>query len=124
MAKTKKLPKKIAGYKVPKLIRKNSQPILALLGHKRFQTLIGAAIAAGLAAMAEADDREQAIRKSKPTSGKGKGAVEDAGDDVTTLAREGVHRATDIAEALGRAVASAISSHLPGHTVKAAPTQH
>lgn len=122
MAKPKKkLPKKIAGYKVPKAIRKNSAPILALLSHARVQALVGAAIAAGLAALTEA--RTAADADGTPRD-EGDGKAESAGKQAKSLAREGAHRATDIAEALGRAVASAIGDHMPGPARKSAPTRH
>lgn len=103
--KFKKLPKRIAGYKIPKRVRKNSKPLLQLLNTPQFRGLIAAAVGAGAAALAghdHSDERKSGAKKAKRR--------------FKFLAEEGKDRATELAETVGKAVAGAISARLP--TVK------
>ncbi len=100
--KITKLPKRIAGYKIPKKVRKNSKPLLRLLDTPQFKGLLGAAVAAGAAALAgqSANGDSKGMTKKK------------AARRLKFLAAESKDRATEIAESVGTAVANAIGSHL------------
>ncbi len=106
--KSTKLPKHIAGFKIPKPLRKNSGPLLEMLDTPQFKALVGTALAAGAAVLAEQN------------FGKGKWTAKKAKRRLKFFAAEGEDRASEIAEPIGRAVASAIGAHLP-HRGKAEP---
>ena len=117
MSKKKaQLPKRIAGYKVPKRLRKNSKPLIRLLRTPQAHALIAAALAAGTAALAE---QSQASLAGKWTTKKAKRRAK-------FLAAEGHDRATEMAESLGRAIAGAIAPYLPSNLTRPTkePTAH
>lgn len=115
--KSRKLPKRIAGYKIPKKVRRQASPLLRMLDTPQLKGLLGAAMAAGAAVLADQMSAEKKKHLKKKAMRR-----------VRFLAEEGRERATEIAESVGRAVGEAISSHLPGKSAKEAsgamPTAH
>ena len=47
-----KLPKRIAGFKIPKKVRRQAKPLLRMLDTPQFRGVVGAAVAAGLVILA------------------------------------------------------------------------
>jgi hypothetical protein len=74
MAKTKKLPKRIAGVKIPKKIRKRGAAIYELANQPIVRNVVSNMIAVGLLAAADA------MAKSKPAKKAGKKAKHAAAD--------------------------------------------
>ena len=74
MAKTKKLPKRIAGVKIPKKIRKRGAAIYELANQPIVRNVVSNMIAVGLLAAADA------MAKSKPAKKAGKKAKHVAAD--------------------------------------------
>jgi hypothetical protein len=74
MAKTKKLPKRIAGVKIPKKIRKRGAAIYELASQPIVRNVVSNMIAVGLLAAADA------MAKSKPAKKAGKKAKHAAAD--------------------------------------------
>ena len=74
MAKTKKLPKRIAGVKIPKKVRKRGAAIYELANQPIVRNVVSNMIAVGLLAAADA------MAKSKPAKKAGKKAKHAAAD--------------------------------------------
>jgi len=77
MAKSGKLPKRIAGVKIPKRLRKRAEPFYELVSQPMVRNVASHLIAVGLIAVADA------MAKSKPAKKAGKKAkraAEEAGD--------------------------------------------
>jgi hypothetical protein len=98
MAKTKKvkLPKRIAGVKVPKELRKNGGWLLGMLDTPQGKALVASGLAAAAAAMTGA---------KLPRGGMN---VKKAKRRVSFVAQEGADRASDIAQAAAGAVTAAL----------------
>lgn len=103
MSKKKaKIPKHVAGFKIPKKIRRDYKPLLKLLSRPEVQAFVSAALTAGATALAE------------QTNGAGRGRWKPkkvmrrlkffAADD------DGV---TEVAQSVGRAVGGAVATLLP-----------
>lgn len=93
MAKKKVIPKKVAGFRVPKAIRK-SKPLKVLLGSKTGRDILGKSLMAGAAAAAAvlAEEREDVARAGRKSVSKGARAVGIAGDAIQSAA----HAAMDV----------------------------
>lgn len=99
-AKNNRLPKRIAGVKVPKRLRKSSGSMLALAQTPVVREIIASGLVAAAAAMAGSEGAKKKRRKS----GQGLGSLIEAGE----------HRAHDTAQAAGQAVAAAMDRWLGG----------
>ena len=107
MAKTKKLPKRIAGVKIPKKIRKRGAPIYDLMSQPRVRTVAADMLAAGLLAAADS------LAKSKPvkTAGKkAKRATETAGETTARAATTGAIDVSNVLAFAAREAAKAIKN--------------
>jgi hypothetical protein len=121
MAK-KKIPKKIAGFKIPKVLRKNSL-LKSLVGTAGGRQLVAEALVAAAGAAAAA------LVASQSTEGHGKGGKsalvngsEDGLEAVQRALKEGVAALTDV---LGKAAQSAIGvakDHKPDKAARSATT--
>ena len=111
MSKKSKLPKRVAGIKIPKALRKNAKPIVQLLASPEGKALLATAFSAGAAVLAEQN------------LGSGKWTMKKAKRRLAFVAAEGQDRTSEIAASIGRAVAHALSAHLPERTAPA-PTAH
>ena len=98
MAKKNAIPKKVAGFKVPRAIRK-SKPLKVLLGSKTGRDILGKALMAGAAAAAAvlAEEREEVATAGKKGVRKGARAVGIAGDAVQSAAHAAMAVVTDSA---------------------------
>lgn len=97
MAK-KSIPKKVAGFKVPKTIRK-SKPLKAMLASKTGRDILGKALLAGAAAAAAvlAEEREDVAKAGKKGARKGGRAIGIAGDAIQSAASAAMGVVTDSA---------------------------
>ncbi len=110
MAKTKKMkvPKKVAGVKVPKKLRRTANQALELAGSPAALEMAAAALGAAAAALAGTKAARNAGRDAADASGAvGQGAVK-LGDVVKAAAVEGVRRLLDGVEKPG------VAPHLRG----------
>lgn len=83
MAKTKKLPKRIGGVKIPKKLRKRGAPIYELISQPMVRTVAANMIAAGLLAAADALARSKPAQKAAK---KAKRATQEAGEATAQTA--------------------------------------
>lgn len=107
MAKTKKLPKRIAGVKIPKKVRKRGAAIYELANQPIVRNVISNMIAVGLLAAADA------MAKSKPAKKAGKKAKHAAADAGTATAEAASDSAINFGNVLAfaaREAAKAIKS--------------
>ena len=99
MAKNGKLPKRIAGVRIPKKLRKRGGPLYGLLNQPMVRNIVADMIAAGLLAAADAISKQPRVKKAGKAA---KHAAEDVGETAGTgaanvgkvlafLAREGAH---------------------------------
>lgn len=105
MAKTKKLPKRIAGVKIPKKVRKRGAAIYELVNQPIVRNVVSNMIAVGLLAAADA------LAKSKPAKKGGKKAkhsAEDAGKATTDAAGDSVINVGNVLAFAAREAAKAI----------------
>ena len=100
MAKKNSIPKKVAGFKVPKTIRK-SKPLKAMLGSKTGRDILGKALLAGAAAAAAvlAEEREDVAKAGKKGARTGARAIGIAGDAIQSAAHAAMGVVTDSATA-------------------------
>ncbi|CAD7051856.1 hypothetical protein REJC140_01784 [Pseudorhizobium endolithicum] len=98
MAKKNAIPKKVAGFKVPRTIRK-SKPLKALLGSKTGRDILGKALMAGAAAAAAvlAEEREEVAAAGRKGARKGARAMGIAGDAIQSAAHAAMTVVTDSA---------------------------
>lgn len=101
--KKAKLPKRIAGFKIPKGIRRDYKPLLQLLARAEVQAVVGTALAAGVAAFAE---QTRGQSNGKKTARKLKRRLK-------FFTAEGQDQATEMAQSVGRTVGVALASYLP-----------
>lgn len=100
MGKKNSIPKKVAGFQVPKMIRK-SKPLNAMLASKTGRDILGKALLAGAAAAAAvlAEEREDVASAGKKGAKKGARAVGIAGDAIQSAAHAAMGVVTDSARA-------------------------
>ncbi|MBB6179655.1 hypothetical protein [Pseudorhizobium flavum] len=98
MAKKNAIPKKVAGFKVPKTIRK-SKPLKALLASKTGRDILGKALVAGAAAAAAvlAEEREEVATAGKKGMRKGARTIGIAGDALQSAAHAAMGVVTESA---------------------------
>ena len=107
MAKTKKLPKRIAGVTIPKKIRKRGAPIYDLMNQPMVRTVAADLLAAGLLAAADS------LAKSKPAKKAGKKAkrtAEGAGETTAKAATAGAIEVGNVLAFAAREAAKAIKN--------------
>ena len=93
MAKTRKLPKRIAGVKIPKKLRKRGGKVALLASNPMVRNVLADIIAAGLLAAADAISKKPKVKKA------GK-AAKHAAEGTTQAAEKG---AIDFASVLAYA---------------------
>lgn len=103
MAKTKKLPKRIAGVKIPKKLRKKGAPLYSLLNQPMVRNVVADVIAAGLLAAADAMAKHPKAKKA------GKSAKKKAGE-AAEVAEAGSVNVGQVLAFLARESAQAIKS--------------
>ncbi|MCJ8520386.1 hypothetical protein ABID21_003411 [Pseudorhizobium tarimense] len=98
MSKKNRIPKKVAGFKVPKSIRK-SKPLKAMLASKTGRDILGKVLMAGAAAAAAvlAEERDEVAHAGKKGAGKGARAIGIAGDAMQSAAHAAMGVVTDLA---------------------------
>src|SRR5690349_21122864 len=113
MAKLK-IPKKVAGVKVPKVLRK-SKSVDTLLNTPLGRELLAGALVAGAGAAASA------LTKHRPSAGQLSGsgtAVVQTGSAVPTATHDAVHGAASAISSALRDLAGRLSSHNGGRKLK------
>ena len=103
MAKKGKLPKRIAGVKISKKLRKRGAPLYALISNPMVRTVAADILAVGLLAAADALTKQPKVKKAARKAGKAaKHGAEDVGEAASAgagnvgqvlafIAREGAH---------------------------------
>lgn len=103
MAKNGKLPKRIAGVKIPKKLRKRGAPLYALISNPMVRNVAADMLAVGLLAAADALNKQPKVKKAAKKAGKAaKHGAEDVGEAASAgagnvgqvlafIAREGAH---------------------------------
>ncbi len=107
MAETKKLPKRIAGVKIPKKLRKRGAAIYELASQPIVRNVLSDMIAVGLLAAADS------LAKSKPAkkaAKKAKHAAEDAGKATAGAAGDSAINVGNVLAFAAREAAKAIKS--------------
>jgi hypothetical protein len=107
MGKTKKLPKRIGGVKIPKKLRKRGAAIYELVNQPMVRTVAADMIAAGLLAAADA------FAKSKPADKAGKKArraAREAGEATVDRAGQSAIEVGNVLAFAARQAAKAIKS--------------
>ena len=107
MGKTKKLPKRIGGVKIPKKLRKRGAAIYELVNEPMVRTIAADMIAAGLLAAADA------LAKSEPAEKAGKKArhaASEAGEATADSAGQGAIEVGNVLAFAARQAAKAIKS--------------
>lgn len=103
MAKSK-IPKKVAGVKVPKKVRKTGEGIADILRHPLVADLVAAGLLAAAAAIRDNPKVKDAGRKAKRKAGKaakevGSGAAS-LGTVIAAAARDGIERVSEAYQSL------------------------
>jgi hypothetical protein len=107
MPKTKKLPKRIGGVKIPKKLRKRGAALYELINQPMVRNVAADMVAAGLLAAADA------LAKSKPVKKAGKKArrvAKEAGDATASTAGEGAMDVGNVLAFAARQAAKAIKN--------------
>ena len=107
MGKSKKLPKRIGGVKIPKKLRKRGAAIYELVNEPMVRTVAANMIAAGLLAAADA------LAKSEPAEKAGKKArhaAREAGEATADSAGQGAIEVGNVLAFAARQAAKAIKS--------------
>lgn len=101
MAKKNAIPKKVAGFKVPKTIRK-SKPLKAMLSSKTGRDILAKALLAGAAAAAAvlAEERKDVAKVGKKGLRKGSRTVGIAGDALQSAAHAAMGVVTESARSV------------------------
>lgn len=99
--KTGKLPKRIAGVKVPKTLRKNGGSLMALLDTPAVKALVASGLAAAAVTLSAGEKSgSMTVRKAKRR--------------LEFAAGEGADRANEIVESVGQAVTAAMEKWFGG----------
>lgn len=103
MAKTKKLPKRIAGVKIPKKIRKRGAAIYELANQPIVRNVVSNMIAVGLLAAADAMAKSKPAKKAgKKTKHAAADAEQAAGDSAINVGNVLAFAAREAAKAIKR----------------------
>ena len=105
MAKTKKLPKRIAGVKIPKKLRKRGAPLYDLMNQPLVRNIVADVLAAGLLAAADAMSKQPKVRKSGK---KAKRAAAEAGEATAEAATASATNVGNVLAFAARQAAKAI----------------
>lgn len=107
MARTAKLPKRIAGVKIPKRLRRNGGQVYGLMQNPLVRNILADVIATGLLAAADRLSRTPPARKAGK---KAKNAAADAGEATAEAAAAGAAGARDALAFVAREAAKAIKA--------------
>ena len=107
MAKKGRLPKRIAGVKVPKKLRKRGGDVYALLQNPMVRNVVADMVAAGLIAAADAISKTPEVRKAGK---KAKRAAGDTAEAASDAARTGAGNVGNVLAFAARQAAKAIKS--------------
>jgi len=107
MAKAKKLPKRIAGVKIPKKLRKRGAPIYELVNQPIVRNVVSNMIAVGLLAAADAMAKTSPAKK---TGKKAKRAARKAGESTAETAAESAINVNNVLAFAAREAAKAIKT--------------
>jgi hypothetical protein len=105
MAKAKKLPKRIAGVKIPKKLRKRGAPLYELMSHPMVRNIVADMLAAGLLAAADTLGRSKPAKKAGK---KAKRAAADASEATGEAAAAGAVSVGNVLAFAARQAAKAI----------------
>ena len=97
------MPKRIAGVKIPRKLRKRGAPLYALLQNPMVRNVVADLLAVGLLAAADALSKQPKVKKAGK---KAKTAAEDVGDAAT----EGAGNAGQVLAFIARESAKALKS--------------
>ncbi len=101
MAKKAKLPKRIAGVKIPKKLRKRGAPLYALMGNPMVRNVVADMLAVGLLAAADAMSKQPQVKKAaKKAKNAAEGAGETAGEGAANVGKVLAFIAREGAQAL------------------------
>jgi hypothetical protein len=104
MAKAKKLPKRIAGVKIPKKVRKRGAAIYELANQPIVRNVVSNMIAVGLLAAADALAKsklaKKAGKKAKHAADTGKATADTAGDSMINVGNVLAFAAREAAKAI------------------------
>ena len=104
MAKKDKLPKRIAGVKIPRKLRKRGAPLYALLQNPMVRNVAADLLAVGLLAAANALAKQPMVKRA---GRKAKQTAEDAGEATSA----GVGNTGQVLAFIAREGARALKSH-------------
>jgi hypothetical protein len=107
MAKKGKLPKRIAGVKIPKKLRKRGAPIYALLDNPMVRNVVADILAVGLLAAADSISKQPKVKKAGKAA---KHAAKDAAEDTADAAESNVVDFASILALAAREGARALKS--------------
>lgn len=107
MAKARKLPKQIAGVKIPKRLRRRGAPVYELINQPMVRNILADVIAAGLLAAADRLSRTPPARKAGK---KARHAAAGASEATAEAAAAGAAGARDALAFVAREAARAIKA--------------
>lgn len=107
MAKTKKLPKRIGGVKIPKKLRKRGAALYELINQPMVRTVAADVLAAGLLAAADALTKSKSAKKAGK---KARRAAKKAGEATAESAGQGAIEVGNVLAFAARQAAKAIKS--------------
>lgn len=107
MAKNGKLPKRIAGVKIPKKLRKNGGAVYALVNQPMVRNVLADVIAAGLLVAADKIAKQPPAKKA---GRKAKHAAADAAEATADAATAGAVNVASVLAFAAREAAKAIKS--------------
>ena len=107
MAKNGKLPKRIAGVKIPKKLRKRGAPLYALMQNPMVRNVVADMLAAGLLAAADALAKQPKVKKAGKNAGK---AAKQTADEVGEAASTGAGNAGQVLAFIAREGAKALKN--------------
>lgn len=107
MAKTKKLPKRIGGVKIPKKLRKRGAALYELINQPMVRIVAADVLAAGLLAAADALTQSKSAKKAGK---KARRAAKKAGEATAESAGQGAIEVGNVLAFAARQAAKAIKS--------------
>lgn len=107
MAKTKKLPKRIGGVKIPKKLRKRGAALYELINQPMVRIVAADVLAAGLLAAADALTKSKSAKKAGK---KARRAAKKAGEATAESAGQGAIEVGNVLAFAARQAAKAIKS--------------
>jgi hypothetical protein len=105
MAKKAKLPKRIAGVKIPKRLRKRAGPVYELVNQPVVRNVVSNLIAVGLIAAADAMSKSKPAKKAAK---KAKRAAAETGETTAGAAAESAINVSNVLAFAAREAAKAI----------------